>query len=104
VFGERLGQWLEARLQLLVLALRRQRLRPVECEVEVAAAVVDLADLARGIAVVLKELTDGRVERLGENQGLGVLVGMAQMLERRAEGKKLAERIPAQIALFLELL
>ena len=69
-----------------------------------AAAIVDFADLARRIAVELKELADGRVERLGENLRLGVLVGLRQMFERGAQREELAERIPAQIALLLELL
>src|SRR5665213_2472567 len=69
-----------------------------------AAAVIDFADLARRVAVELEELADGGVERLGENLRLGVLVGLRQMFERRAEGEELAERIPAQIALLLELL
>src|SRR4051812_3079866 len=69
-----------------------------------AAAIVDLADLTCRVSVVLEELADGRVERLGENQGLGVLVGVAQMLKGRAEGEELTERIPAQIPLLLELL
>src|SRR5271169_7134119 len=69
-----------------------------------AATIVDFADFARRIAVKLEELSDGRVERLGENLRLCVLVDLRQMFERRAEGEELAERIPAQIALFLELL
>src|SRR5436190_2783732 len=69
-----------------------------------AATIVEFADPARRIAVELQELADGRVERLGENLRLGVLVGLRQMFERRAQREELAERIPAQIALFLELL
>src|SRR5205807_1099734 len=95
---------LEAGGQLLVFGLRGQRLRPVEGKVEMAAAIVDLADLARRIAVVLEELADGSIERLGENLRLGVLVGLRQMFERCAKGKEFAQRIPAQITLLLELL
>ena len=69
-----------------------------------AAAIVDFADLARRVAVELEELGDSRVERLGENLRLGVLVGLRQMFERRAQRKKFAERVLAQIALLLELL
>ena len=66
----------------------------------------DLAhlDLRAGLRLNSRNFADGRVERLGENQRLGVLVGMRQMLERRAQREELAERIPAQIAFFLELL
>ena len=104
VLGERLGQRLEAGLQFLVLGLRGQRLSPVQGEVEVAATIVDFTDLARRIAVELEELADGRVERLGKNLRLGVLVGLRQMFERRTESEILAERIPAEVVLFLELL
>src|SRR5580692_7826058 len=100
--AERLGQRFETGLQLRVLGLRGQRLSPVQGEVELAAAIVDFADLARRIAIELEELADGGVERLGENLRLGVLVGMPQMLKRRAQREELAERIPAQIALLLE--
>src|ERR1700740_2669489 len=45
VSGERLGQRFEAGLQRRILGLRGQRLRPVQGEVEMAAAIVELADL-----------------------------------------------------------
>src|SRR6202040_3772076 len=93
VLAEGLGQRFEAGLQLRVLGLRGQRLSPVQGEVEMAAAIVELADLARRRAVELEGLADGRVERLGENLRLGVIVGLRQMLDRRAQGEKLAERI-----------
>src|SRR5580704_3555767 len=67
VLAERLGQWFEAGLQLRVLGLRGQRLRPVHGEVEMGTAIVELADLARRRAVELEDLADGRIERLGEN-------------------------------------
>src|SRR5690349_18169103 len=51
VLAERLGQRFEAGLQLRVLGLRGQRLSPVSGEVEMAAAIVDFADLARRRAV-----------------------------------------------------
>src|SRR5215471_9642056 len=69
-----------------------------------AAAIVEFADLARRRAVELEDLADRRVERLRENLRLGVLVGLRQMFERRAECEELAERIPTEITLFLELL
>src|ERR1700744_5559955 len=91
-------------LQGRVLGLGGQRLRPVQSEVEMAAAIVEFADLARGRAVEFEDLADGGVERLGEDLRLHVIVGLRQMLERRAKGEKLAERIPAQVALLLKLL
>ena len=87
VLGERLGQRLEAGLQRRVLGLRSQRLSPVQGEVEMAAAIVDFADLARGIAVELEELADGRVERLGENLRLGILVGSAPDVRATRRGR-----------------
>jgi len=45
------------------------------------AAIVDFADLARRRAVELEDLADGRIERLGENLRLGVLVGLRQVFE-----------------------
>src|SRR5580704_18586761 len=68
------------------------------------AAIIEFADLARGRAVEFEDLADGGVERLGQNLRLGVLESLRQMLERRAQREKLAERIPAQIVLLLELL
>src|ERR1017187_2150598 len=53
---ERLGQLLEAGLQHCALALRGQRLRPVECQVEMAATIVDFADPVRGRAVEFEDL------------------------------------------------
>jgi hypothetical protein len=78
-------------LQLRVLGLRGQRLSPVQSEVEVATAIVEFPNLARRRAVEFEDLADGRVERLGENLRLGVLIDLRQMFERRAEGEKLAQ-------------
>src|SRR3954468_2663863 len=46
VLAERLGQRFETGLQLLILGLCSQGLSPVQSEVEMAATIVDLADLA----------------------------------------------------------
>src|SRR3972149_6195109 len=54
VVAELLRDLRELRLEFLVLRLLGERLRPVEREVEVAAAVVDLADLAGGGLVVVE--------------------------------------------------
>ncbi len=43
--------------QLLVLGLLGELLRPVHCEVELAAAVVELTGLARGALVVVQQLS-----------------------------------------------
>src|SRR5580700_18315 len=47
ILRERLGQRLEAGLQLGVLGLRSQRLSPIQGEVEMAATIVELTDLTR---------------------------------------------------------
>ena len=59
VFRELLGDAANRVLEFLVLVLPGQRLGPVQGQVEVAAAVVDLADLAGGRLVVVEELGDG---------------------------------------------
>ncbi len=94
----------ELGLQFLVLVLRGQRLRPVKGEVEVAAAVVDLADLAGRRLVVVEELGEGLVHGHAQQLGLGIVEGGAQVLQGGAEGRELAERIPAQVAFLDELL
>src|SRR5215467_10989212 len=81
VSGERLGQRFEAGLQLRILGLCGQRLSPVQGEIEMAAAIVESADLARRRAVELEDFADGRVEGVSENLRLGVLVGLRQMFE-----------------------
>ena len=58
-------------LQFGVVVLRGEGLGPVEGEVEVAAAVVDGAELAAGRAVVFEELAGGGVEGVGEDLGFG---------------------------------
>src|SRR5512133_1558765 len=86
VLPELLRDLHEAGLELLVLRLRGEGLGPVEREVEVAAAVVDLADLAGRGLVVVEELADRLVERLGEHRGLRVAGDPADVLEGGAEG------------------
>src|SRR5699024_1046500 len=94
----------EALLEPGVLVLGRQRLRPVEGQVEVAAAVVELADLARRRLVLLEEGGDRGVEGVREDLRLGVVEVLREVLEGGAERGELAEGIPAQVALLEELL
>src|ERR1700742_5074434 len=56
LFGERLGQFGEVLGQLLVFGLLGEFLRPVQREVELTAAVVELTGLARRALVVLQQL------------------------------------------------
>ena len=53
---------------------------------------------------MLEELAGGGVERFGENLRAGVGFRFGEVLERRGDGEKLAERIPAQVVLLKELL
>ena len=69
-----------------------------------AAAVVELADLARGRPAVLQQLAGGRVERLGEQLRARVAGLLGEQLERDRQREELAERVPAQVVLLHELL
>ena len=91
-------------MQCSVFGLGRQGLCPVQRQVEVAAAVVDVADLARWRLVVVQELAGGLVQGLGQYQGFGVVVRHTQMLEGRGQGQELAQGIPAQEVFFQQLL
>src|SRR5205807_1369019 len=81
----------EAGLELGVLRLARERLGPVEGQVVVTPAVVDLADLAGRRLVVLEELADRLVERLAEDRRLLVLLRRRDVLEAGRERRELAE-------------
>src|SRR5262249_55272516 len=89
---------------LLVSRLRSQSLRPVERQVEVAATVVDLADLTGWRFVALEELRIGLIERVGQDLGHRIIPGLRQVLQRRSQCEEFAERVPTQIAFLLELL
>ena len=104
VGAERVGDGREARRQLGVVGLRRELPRPVERQVEVAAAVVELVHLARRRAVLVEHRSGGAVERVGE-QLRGRVVGLLrEELERRRQREELAERVPAEVVLLHELL
>src|SRR5207244_12886674 len=87
------GRAAEARREVRVLRAR-ERLGPVEREVEVAPAVVDLAHLARRRPVGVEELADRLVEAVGERLRARVRELRAHVLERRAERRELPERVP----------
>ncbi len=69
-----------------------------------AATVVDATELARGRLVVVQELAIGLVQGLGQHGGTGIVVAVAQVLERGGQGQEFTQRIPAQVVLFHELL
>ena len=62
VVAQCLGQRGELRLQGGIFALCRQGLSPVQRQVEVAATVVDTANLARRRLVVVEELAGGLIQ------------------------------------------
>src|SRR5699024_3286886 len=78
--------------------------RPVEGEVEVTAAVVDLADLARRRLVLLEEPAGGRIEGVGQHTGALVAVDVELVAEGLRQGEELTEGVPAQVVLLDELL
>lgn len=98
VGGELLGQRSKGGV------LGRQRLRPVEGEVEGAAAVVEFLGLARRRLVRAEEAADGVVERLAEQLGLGIARAQRHVLKGNGQGQILAQRVPAQVVLVQELL
>src|SRR5690606_35403721 len=60
----------EGRRQFRVLRLGCELLRPVQAQVEMAAAVVDRAELTAGRAVFLEEGAGCGIQGLGEDAGL----------------------------------
>src|SRR5262245_6771899 len=67
VVGERLRELREVGLQLAVLLLCGERLCPVEREIEMAAAVVELASARTGRLVALEQFAGSLVERRCED-------------------------------------
>ena len=59
------GQFGEALFQLGVLVLPGQGLGPVERQIEVAAAIVEFVDFARGRLALEQKFGGGAVERCG---------------------------------------
>ena len=104
VLAQRLGQPGERRRQVRVVGLRGQLLGPVQGEVEVAAAVVDLADPPGRRLVLVEERAGGPVERVGEHLGAGVAGRDGVLLEADGQGEELAEAVPAQVVLLDQLL
>src|SRR5471030_524915 len=104
VVAQGFGQFAELRLQCSVFGLGGQGLCPVQRQVEVAAAVVDVADFARWRLVVVQELASGLVQGLGQNQSFRVVVRHTKMLKGSGQGQELAQGIPAQEVFFQQLL
>ena len=91
-------------LQLLVLGLGGKRLGPVECEIEMAAATIQFVDLATWRLVMVQDLAGGLVERFCQDERPIVLCLGTEILKRNGQGKKFAERVPAQVSFGKKLL
>ena len=72
--------------QFGIFGLCGQLLRPVQRQVELAAAVVELAGLRAGALVVVQQLAGGGVQRFGQQLGTGVVVLQAQVFQ--ADGQE----------------
>ncbi len=68
-------------MEIRVVRLFGESLRPIEGQVEVAASVVELVNLARGGLVVPQEEIGGVVQGSAENCGLGVVVRRGEVFE-----------------------
>src|SRR5215218_4033907 len=104
IVREPLRERLERLRQFGVAVLLGELLRPVAGEEVVAAAVVELADLARRRLAVLQQRAGGGVERATEDPRARVVVLVGQHLERDRERQELAERVPSQVVLLEQLL
>jgi hypothetical protein len=101
---ELIGQGGEELPEFRIAVLRRESLRPVEREIEMAAPVVERAEFASGALVVLEKLAGRGVEGFGEDFRLLAAARLGQVLERRGQCEEFPERIPAQVILRGELL
>ena len=79
-----LGQGCKLGRQGRVVLLCRQLLGPVQGQVELAAAVVELTGLGRRILVVVKQLARGGIQGSGQDLGLGVASLDTQLLDRKS--------------------
>jgi len=82
VVGQRLGQRGEAGRQLPVLGLLGQRLRPVQRQVEMTAAIVQLSGPERGRLAVFEQFAGRLVERPGQDRGLLVTGLLGDLFDR----------------------
>mmetsp|Transcript_13231 Transcript_13231/g.33990 ORF Transcript_13231/g.33990 Transcript_13231/m.33990 type:complete len:569 (+) Transcript_13231:365-2071(+) len=98
--GGQRGRELGEQLRLLL----RQRLRPVLGDVEVGAAVVQLAALAARRLAVVQHAGHGSHEAGAKRGGRGVVGAGRQLLKRDGRGEVLAQAVPPQVALLHKLL
>ncbi len=92
-------------LQLRIVALRGEGLRPVEGEIEVAAAVVERAEFASGATCFPRGIWPVAASSVSARTlAFGVPVASARCSKRGGQGEEFAERIPAQVVFGGELL
>src|SRR5690606_37732201 len=104
VRGQGFGYRREYRLQLGILVLRGQCLRPIPCQIEMGATVVDLSNLTRGRLIVLQEASVSGIERFGQYRCLGVVLRLSQMLEGNRQRQEFTQRVPPQVSFGHKLL
>ncbi|CWN16983.1 Uncharacterised protein [Neisseria meningitidis] len=104
VGGQSGCQWRKCGFQFGIFVLRRQFLRPVEGEVEMAAAVVEFAGFTFRRFVVQQQFFGGCIQSVGEDLGFGIAGFLRQMFKRYGECEEFAQRVPAQMVFFEELL
>mmetsp|Transcript_23465 Transcript_23465/g.44200 ORF Transcript_23465/g.44200 Transcript_23465/m.44200 type:complete len:425 (-) Transcript_23465:1048-2322(-) len=93
----------ELRLQLFIFVLGGKGLHPVQAQVEVAAAVINLVDLPRWRLVLLQKFLDCCAKRLRQHHSLAVLTLGANVHQRRFERKELSQGVPTQVAFLHKL-
>ena len=74
-----------------------QFLGPELGQVEVAAAVVQLAGLALRGLVLQQERAGGAVQGVGQDLGAGVAGAGGEVLEADGQGEELTQAVPAQV-------
>ena len=66
--------------KFLILCLFGQRLRPIQGEIKMASAIIDLAYLTSRRFVAFQEFRGGSVEGIGQDLRGGIVGCLAQML------------------------
>jgi len=89
IFLHQLIQLLEA------FSVRLELFRPVQSQVKRTATIIELLDFATWALVVVQQLAYGRSQCLAQQQSLGVVVGVADMVERLDDGQVLTQAIPS---------
>jgi len=70
----------KTRLQIFILCLFGQRLRPIQGEIKMASAIIDLAYLTSRRFVAFQEFRGSSVEGIGQDLRGGIVGCLAQML------------------------